>query len=232
MTGWLPERTTAVPRASVLMSPPDRAETASGLRDPRRRGVGGSAWFAVVVVVAAAVGVVAVSGARSRQAGYPADAPSGPMTEAQVAAQCRETLQQLNGDTFGEPVQRLVARNGDSRIRVYVAGRSKWISVCRSGRWGEEETFGTVMEPGRADRIRLFGGEDSVLKANLLLGHLPKGAATIKARLPSGQIVTGAHDGDIFLVWAPGASVRGARLTAARSDGSVVDTAAAPGAGV
>ncbi|MFI7599847.1 hypothetical protein [Actinoplanes sp. NPDC049681] len=61
-------------------------------------------------------------------------------------------------------------------------------------------------------------------------GHLPKGAATINARLPSGQVVTGAHDGDIFLIWAPGASVRGARLTAAGPDGSIVDTATAPDA--
>ncbi|RZU51310.1 hypothetical protein EV385_3124 [Krasilnikovia cinnamomea] len=203
----------------------------AGLGNPPRRGTGSRAWFAVAAVVAAAVGVVAVSVTRSHQAGYAADAPSGSMTEAQAAAQCLESLRQLNGDTFGKPVKRLVARNGDSQIRVYVAGRSERISTCRSGKQGEEETFATVMEQGRADRIRLFGGEDSVLKANLLLGHLPKGAATIEARLPSGQIVTGAHDGDIFLVWAPGDSVRGALLTAARSDGSVVDTAVAPGAG-
>lgn len=153
------------------------------------------------------------------------------MTEAQVDAQCLNSFHQLNGDTFGEPVQRLVTRNGDGQVRVYVAGRSEWISICRSGRQGEEETFGTVMEPGRADRIRLFGGEDSVLKANLLLGHMPKGAATIKARLPSGQVLTGTHNGDIFLVWAPGDSVQGAQLTAAQPDGTVLDTAAAPAAG-
>lgn len=202
----------------------------AGLGAPPRRGAGGRARLAVAVVVAA-VGVAAVSVARSQQAGYFADAAPGPVTEAQVAAQCLHSFHQLNGDTFGEPVQRFIARNGDSQIRVYVAGRSEWISVCRSGQQGEEQTFGTVMEQGRADRIRLFGGEDSVLKADLLLGHLPKGAATIKARLPSGQVLAGAHDGDIFLIWAPGASVRGARLTAARPDGSVVDTAAAPGAG-
>lgn len=202
----------------------------AGLGNPPRQGTGNRVWFAVAAMLVAAVGVIAVSDARSRHA-EAADALSGPMTEAQAAAQCLESVRQLNGDNFGEPVQRLVARNGDSQIRVYVAGRSERISSCLSGKRGEEATFATVMEPGRADRIRLFGGDGSVFKANLLLGNLPKGAATITARLPSGQVLTGANDGDVFLVWAPGVSVGGALLTAAKADGSVVDTAVAPSAG-
>lgn len=200
------------------------------LGDPPRQGTSSRVWFAVAAVLVAAVGVIAVADVRSRHAAA-ADALSGPMSEAQVTAQCLESVRQLNGDTFGEPVQRLVARNGDSQVRVYVAGRSERISSCLSGKRGEETTFATVMEPGRADRICLFGGDASVLKANLLLGRLPKGAGTITARLPSGQVLTGAHDSDVFLVWAPGASVGGALLTAAKVDGSVVDTAVAPGAG-
>lgn len=198
------------------------------LGDPPRRRAGGRVWLVLAAV--AVVGVAVLTVARDDWVGTSHEA-SGQLTEAQVAAQCLDSFRQLNGDTIGEPVQRLLARDGDSQVRVYVAGPGEWISICRSGRWGEEETFGTVMEPGPPDRIRLFGGEDSVLKANLLLGHLPRGAATITARLPSGQVVTGTHDGDIFLIWAPGASVRGARLTAARQDGSAVDTATAPGAG-
>lgn len=150
------------------------------------------------------------------------------MTGAQIAAQCLGSFRRLNGDTFGEPVQRLVARNGDSQMGVYVAGRSEWISICCSGQPGEEEAFGAVMEQGRADRIRLFCGE--IPCSSEPAARPPaQGAATITARLPSGQILTGPMTATCFLVWAPGGSVRGARLTAARSDGSVVDTAAAPG---
>ncbi|GAB1688692.1 hypothetical protein [Krasilnikovia sp. M28-CT-15] len=197
----------------------------AGPATPPRRSAGGRVRLALALVVAA-VGVAAAWVVSTQQAANSADTP---VTEAQVAAHCVDSFHQLNGDIFGEPVQRLITRNGDSQVRVYVAGHGTWITICHTSLQGDDEMFGTVMEPGRADQIRLFGGEDSVLKANVLLGHLPKGASTIMARLPSGQVVTGAHDGDVFLIWAPGDSVRGARLTAARPDGTVVDTAAAPG---
>ena len=191
--------------------------------DPSR--AGGRIWLVLAAAVAVAGGIV-VSIARSGAA----DPPPGPPTEAEVAAQCLESLRRLNGTNVGEPIQRLVARDGDTQVRVYVTDRGGWISTCRSGPQGEEETFGTIMEPGRPDRIRLFGGGDAVLKAHLLLGRLPKGATTIKARLSSGRTVTGTDDGDLFLVWAPGASVEGARLTATRNDGSTADTATVPDA--
>jgi hypothetical protein len=89
-------------------------------------------------------------------------------------------------------------------------------------------TFGTVMQEGRADRIRLFGDLDSVLKANLLLGHVPTGASAIEARLVSGQTLTAARDGDVFVVWAPDGAVEGARLTAYGPKGSVIAKATAP----
>src|SRR4051794_4451233 len=107
-----------------------------GPGDSSRRGAGGRVWLVLAVAVAV-VGVTLLWVTQSDQAGYATDVPPGPMTEAQVAAQCLDSLRQLDGDTLGEPVQRLVARNGDSQVRVY-----------------------------------------------------------------------GAHDSDIFLIWAPGASVR------------------------
>jgi hypothetical protein len=182
-------------------------------------------------IVTGVVVVVVVSVVAGREAGHSAAAVSPPLTEAQVAADCVRLYHELNGASSAEPAPRFVVRNGDRQLRVYVSEPDNWISVCRAGRSGADEVYGTVMEKGRPDRIQFFGGADTVLKARVLLGRLPTGATTIKARLSSGQTVTGTRDGDIFLVWSPDGAVDGARLTAFRPDGSVAATAAAPGLG-
>ncbi len=88
--------------------------------------------------------------------------------------------------------------------------------------------MGTQIEQTAKDRIQLFSAEDAVLKSNLVVGRVPKGTTTIQAQLASGRIVTGSHDGDVFVIWAADHSVRGAQLTATQADGSVIAAASAP----
>jgi hypothetical protein len=127
--------------------------------------------------------------------------------------------------------QRFVSRDGDEQIRVYVSEPDKWISTCRLGAAGMEEAFGSAIEEGPKDRITFYGGADSVLKGHLLIGRLPAEATSITASLPSGATLTAATDGNLFLFWAPGTEVEGARLTARAADGTAVTTATAPGLG-
>ncbi|GIE90713.1 hypothetical protein [Actinoplanes regularis] len=117
--------------------------------------------------------------------------------------------------------------DGDDKLRVYISEADNWISVCRSGTEGVGMTFGTVMEAGPADRIRLFGERDAVVKANVLFGHLPTGATAVKARLASGRVVTGTDDGEVFAVWAPDDSVKSAQLTAYGPGNSIIAKATA-----
>jgi hypothetical protein len=84
------------------------------------------------------------------------------------------------------------------------------------------------MEQGVQDRIQLFGAEDTVLKSNLVVGRVPTGTTTIRARLASGRTVTGSHDSEVFVIWSVDDSVRGAQLTATRADGSVIVVTSAP----
>jgi hypothetical protein len=144
-----------------------------------------------------------------------------------VAAQCRELSTEISHHLTGEPVQRFVARDGDYQARVLVSEADNWMIVCRDDPTGVS-TLGTRMAQGGRGRIELFEAEDSVLKANLVVGRLPTGTTTIRARLASGRVVTGAHDGDVFIIWATADSVGGAQLTAAGADGAVIATAAAP----
>jgi hypothetical protein len=152
-----------------------------------------------------------------------------PLTDDQASAACQDSLTELNGEIAGRLEQRFVARDGDQQIRVYVSEPDKWISTCQLGPSGHEATFGTMMNDGPHDRITFYGGADAVFKAHLLMGRLPTKASTITASLPSGATLTGSTDGDLFLIWAPGTAVEGARLTARTADSTVVTTATAPG---
>ena len=160
-----------------------------------------------------------------------ADETPQPLTDEQAGAACRRSLTDLNGETADRLEQRFVARDGDKQIRVYLSEPDKWISTCRLGPAGPEETFGSVTDDGPRDRIIFYGGADAVLKAHLLIGRLPAKATTITASLPSGATLTGSTDGDLFLIWAPDTAVEGARLTARAADGTAVTTATAPGLG-
>ncbi|WP_203830269.1 hypothetical protein [Actinoplanes palleronii] len=57
---------------------------------------------------------------------------------------------------------------------------------------------------------------------------MPAKATSVTATLRSGRTVTGSRDGDLFLIWAPGADVEGARLTASGPNGKVIATTTAP----
>ncbi|MFD1364030.1 hypothetical protein [Actinoplanes sichuanensis] len=160
-----------------------------------------------------------------------ADETPQPLTDEQAGAACQRSLTDLNGEAAGRLEQRFVSRDGDKQIRVYVSEPDKWISTCRLGAAGLEETFGSVMEDGPDDRITFYGGADAVLKAHLLIGRLPAGATSITATLPSGATLTGATDDNLFLIWAPGTEVEGVRLTARARDGRAVTTTTAPGLG-
>jgi hypothetical protein len=184
----------------------------------------------VAAAVVAGAGVLLVaSTVVSWHNGDSVGAGSRPITDAEISAECQRLNAELNHDFVGEPVQRLVVERGASKLRVYVSEADNWISVCRSNVQGVESTFGTVMEDGPADRLRLFGGWDAVGKANVLFGHLPAGATTVKARLASGQVVTGTDDGEIFVIWTPQDSVEKAQITAYGPRNSVIAETAASG---
>ncbi|GGR41898.1 hypothetical protein GCM10010168_70680 [Actinoplanes ianthinogenes] len=172
------------------------------------------------------VAVAALAGCGS---GEPAAEPSGPLTEAQAVAACQKDLTELNSAMTPRLRERFVVRDGDRQIRIYTSEADKWISTCRVGPSGAEETFGTVTTDGPADKITLYGDLDAVLKAKVLIGKLPAKATGITAKLPSGRTLTGSRDGDLFLVWAPDTPVERAVLTATGKDGKVLATVTAPG---
>ncbi|MBM2620574.1 hypothetical protein JIG36_34240 [Actinoplanes sp. LDG1-06] len=160
-----------------------------------------------------------------------ADETPQPLTDEQAGAACRRSLTELNGETASRLKQRFVAHDGDNQIRVYVSEPDEWISTCRVGAAGVEETFGGRTNVGPPDRITFYGGADAVLKAHLLVGRLPSKATSITASLPSGATLTGSTDGNLFVIWAPGTAVEGAQLTAHAADGTTVTTGTAPGLG-
>ncbi|MEV0897149.1 hypothetical protein [Actinoplanes sp. NPDC049802] len=172
--------------------------------------------------------LAALATAAGCSTGSIADQTPQPLTDDQAGAECRRGLTELNGETADRLEQRFVARDGDNQIRVYVSEADKWISTCQLGPFGHEATFGSRMDDEPHDRITFYGGADAVLKAHLLIGRLPTKAITITASLPSGATLTGSTDGDLFLIWAPGTEVEGARVTARTADGTVVTTATAP----
>ncbi|MCO8274128.1 hypothetical protein M1L60_26355 [Actinoplanes sp. TRM 88003] len=177
---------------------------------------------AVLAVLAAAPGCRAAS---------TTDEMARPLTDEQAGAACRRDLAELNGEIADRLEQRFVARDGDGQIRVYVSEPDERISTCRLGASGVEETFATRTDDGPQDKIIFYGGADAVLKAHLLIGRLPARASSITASLPSGATLTGSTDRDLFLIWAPGTAVGGARLTARATDGTTITTATAPGLG-
>nr|BFE75308.1 hypothetical protein GCM10020092_086090 [Actinoplanes digitatis] len=159
--------------------------------------------------------------------GYAAEAAFRPVTEEATAAECRELYTELDSHLTAEPELRFAARDGYYQARVYVSEPDNWMAVCRNDPPGAQY-LGTAMEPGAKDRIQLFGAEDTVMKSNLVVGRVPTGTTTIRARLASGRIVTGSHDGDVFVIWTVDDSVQGAQLTATTADGSVIAAATAP----
>ncbi len=182
----------------------------------------------LAAAVLGGVAAVTTAVAMGWGAAQPAGPASAPLTEEQANAECLRTYDELSPDSAGQPDHRLTVRDGHGQLRVYVSEPPDWVSTCRIGESGVEQTFGTVMEDGPADRIRLFGADDAVVKARLLIGRLPAGATAITAELPSGRTLAGTRNGDLFVVWAPDTSVADARLTASRPDGTVVATGAAP----
>lgn len=141
------------------------------------------------------------------------DTDPAPPTADSIQAECRRLYTELNPSFRTLPAQRLEMRKDDELLRVYVSEPDNYVSVCRSGANGLDAVAGTPMGEGPADQLRLFSSEDSMLKENLLLGHVPAGATTIEARLASGEMVTAAHDGDVFAIWSPDATVEGAQVT-------------------
>jgi hypothetical protein len=182
---------------------------------------------ALALVIAVAVAVVAAAWMARR--GPTDDRPPWQMSEDQTVAQCRlshHSQEQLALNT--RAVERMLLRKGDGWLRVYVAEPDNYINACEGGPHGFMQSFGARMDPDEPGQLRFFGGYDSVLKARLLLGRMPTGAAFIQARLSNGQIIQGNHDGDVFVIWAPGISVDGAQVTATNQEGVVIATAPAP----
>lgn len=181
----------------------------------------------MAAAVVAGVVVLVASNVISWRDGYSAAVGARPMTDAETSAECRRHYADLNQGFRGEAVQRLVAEQGEQKLRVYVSEADNWISLCRSGAEGVELTFGTVMGEGPKNKICLYGDGDAVVKANVLFGRLPTGATAVKARLASGRVVSGTDDGEIFVVWAPDDSVRSAQVTAYGPHDAVIGRAAA-----
>ncbi|GAA1645899.1 hypothetical protein [Actinoplanes couchii] len=155
------------------------------------------------------------------------DSNPAPPTPEAIVAECRQLYGELNPTFRGLPAQRFEVTKGDELLRVYVSDVDDWINVCRSGPTGVDAAAGTRMSDGPDDQLRLFDSSASMLRANLLLGHVPAGATTIEARLTTGQVVTGDHDGDVFAIWSPDAPVAGAQVTATGPAGTTL-TATAP----
>jgi hypothetical protein len=207
-------------------SPVPVVPTPSVTADPQLRTTGARRRVAAAVV--AGMVLLAGVGVLSWRNGYATAVATRPLTDADIAAKCRENYTYTDTHLVGEPVQRFVARDGDEQARVYVSEIDNWMIVCRADAAGVRSGLGTDMEPGPADRLQLFNAEDAVMKANLVVGRVPAGTMTIRARLASGRVVTATHDSEVFVVWAAGASVRGAEVTATRADGSVIAVTTAP----
>lgn len=153
-------------------------------------------------------------------------------TEQQQAARCLEHYGELNLPVKAKPEERMLLRQNGAWLRLYVSKPDNWITACHGNLDGLTGNFGTIMDDGPADKLRFFGGYDSVLKAHLLLGHMPTGGAFIEARLPNGQTIKGSHDGDIFVIWPPaGIEIEGAQVTVSTQDGAIIATANAPAEG-
>jgi hypothetical protein len=185
------------------------------------------AWMRLTGV--AALLIVAVIAAWIIRSSSTDHVPPWRATEEQQAAQCLEYYEELSLPVRAKPVERMLLRNERGWLRLYVSQPDSWLTACHGGPDGLTGSFGTIMQPGPPDKLRFFGGYDSVLKGHLLVGHMPTGGAFIEARLANGQTVKGEHDGDIFVIWAPGGlDVDGAQVSVSTRDRVVIATAAAP----
>lgn len=192
--------------------------------EPTGKAVG--AWVAVVAVIALAAG-----GAwfiRSMQERTYA-APPWQMDEDRAAERC-VTEHTASPQAKGKPIQAMLLRKDSGWLRVYVSEPDNWIIACQGGPDALMGAFATAMRDDSVVEGRFFGGYESVVKGHLLLGRVPEGTAFIEAVLPGGRTLQGEHNGAIFVVWAPGVSVEGARVTFMTKDRDVITTDAAPAA--
>jgi hypothetical protein len=125
------------------------ADTGAGV--PARRNVGARTRIAKVVLGGVAVVTTAV--AMSCSGEQPVGMASAPLTEEQANAVCLQNYDELSPDSARQPDHRLTVRDGHHQIRVYVSEPADWVTTCKIGGSGLEQTFNTVMEDGPADQI-------------------------------------------------------------------------------
>jgi hypothetical protein len=154
------------------------------------------------------------------------DTGTEPVPQAQAAAEC--LVGGSGPESRGNPIERVSLQVGDDWLRMYVADDPHWVRICEGDRYGWYQGFSSVIEPGPPGVLTFFGGFDAVAKSKVLIGTLPTGATRIEARLASGEVLPGAHDGVYFAIWARGAIVEGAQVTATGPDSTVIATAPAP----
>ncbi|WP_155373628.1 hypothetical protein [Catellatospora vulcania] len=154
------------------------------------------------------------------------DAQEQPVPQAQAAADCLATGE--GPEPRGTLTERLAMQSGDDWLRMSVSDAPRWVYVCEGNQYGHYQGFGSIIEEPPAQGLHFFGGWDAVAKPKVLMGALPAGATAIEARLVSGEVLRGTHDGVYFAIWSPGAIVEGATVTATGADGKVVVTGPAP----
>lgn len=154
------------------------------------------------------------------------DTDEEPVPQDQAAAECLAIAE----DSYprGALIQRLAVQAGDDWLRMYVAEDPRSVRICEGNRYGYYQAFGSVFEEPTKQGVDFFGGWDAVAKPKVLMGALPAGATAIEARLVSGEVLRGTHDGVYFAIWSPNATVEGATVTATGADGKVIATAPAP----
>ncbi|MEU8006444.1 hypothetical protein AB0B66_35245 [Catellatospora sp. NPDC049111] len=193
------------------------------MTDPRPASdtrMSGPAWFVLALCVLMLAGAVWLITMPEE------DTDGKPVPQDQAAAEC---LALGDGpEPRGTPVQRLAMQVGDDWLRMYVADDPHWVRVCEGNQYGHYQGFGSIIEEPPAQGLHFFGGWDAVAKAKVLMGALPAGATAIEARLVSGEVLRGTHDGVYFAIWSPDATVEGATVTATGTDGKVIASAPAP----
>ncbi|GAA1414803.1 hypothetical protein ACFQZ4_42605 [Catellatospora coxensis] len=154
------------------------------------------------------------------------DTDEEPVPQAQAAAECLAAGE--DPEPHGTLVERLAVQAGDDWLRLYVADGRRWVYLCEGNQYGHYQGFGSIIEEPPTQGLHFFGGWDAVAKPKVLMGALPAGATAIEARLVSGEVLRGTHDGTYFAIWSPDATVEGATVTATGADGKVIATAPAP----
>lgn len=174
-----------------------------------------------VWVLAAAVAVTAALALVGRHTDR---TPAWRLAEQQQDEQCLEMFPASRQSL----TERMLLRKDGGWLRVHISTSDHWLAICQGGPDSLTSTYGTVFEPAAPGELTFYGGYDSVLKAGLLIGHIPSAATQISAQLSDGRIVTGDHDGDVFVIRLPGTDVIGATVSATDADGRLVATAPAP----